>query len=67
MCAGGMVNMTGTDLIGIMKAMKFAYHLTSFDKDFIDLQKQISKANVSYQRKSFSADEVLCLAESFIR
>ena len=53
--------MTGTDLIGIMKVMKFAHHLTSFDKDFIDLQEQISKANISYPRKSFSADEVLCL------
>ena len=58
MCTGGMVNMTGIDLIGIIKVMKFAYHLTSFEKDFMELQEQISKSNISYPRRSFSPDEV---------
>ena len=48
MCGGGMVNMTGSNLTGIMETMKFAYHATSYD-DFLNLKNQISSANFTYK------------------
>ena len=43
-----MVNMTGSNLTGIMETMKFAYHATSYD-DFLNLKNQISSANFTYK------------------
>ena len=50
-CSGGMVNMTGTNITGIMETMKFAFHLTLVS-DLLKLEKMISKANFTYTMKS---------------
>ena len=51
MCGGGMVNMTGTNLTGIMEAMKFASHSTAY-KDFLSLREKVSKSNFTYTVRS---------------
>ena len=43
-----MVNMTGSNLTGIMETMKFAYHATSYN-DFLNLKSQISTSNFTYK------------------
>ena len=50
MCGGGMVNMTGRNLSGIMKTMKFALH-SSTKKDFQNLQDLVSALNFTYTIK----------------
>ena len=51
MCGGGMVNMTGTNLMGIMEAMKFAFH-SALSKDLSNLEEMISRANFTYTMTS---------------
>ena len=47
MCSGGLTNITGRNLLGIMETMKFAYHMENF-RDFLNLKDKLSKANFSY-------------------
>ena len=47
MCSGGWVNLTGTNLTGIMKTMKFSYHSDSTD-DISELEDIISRVNFTY-------------------
>ena len=50
-CSGGMVNITGTNLSGIMKTMNFAFH-SATDKDFDGCTENIFKANITYTPSS---------------
>ena len=50
-CSGGMVNITGTNLSGIMKTMNFAFHSAN-DKDFDGFTENIFKANITYTQSS---------------
>ena len=42
-----MVNMTGTNLTGIMETMKFAFH-AAMSKDLLELEEKISRVNITY-------------------
>ena len=50
-CSGGMVNLTGTNLSGIMKTMNYAFH-SATDKDFDGFTENIFKANITYTQSS---------------
>ena len=50
-CGGGIVNITGNNMNGIMKVMKFAYHLADAS-DFKELNDKILKANYTYSLTS---------------
>ena len=47
LCGGGMVNITGTNLTGIMKTMKFAFH-SQTSQDIEELREKISNENFPY-------------------
>ena len=63
-CSGTIVNVTRTTLKGIMKVMKFAYHLADA-RDFKELNVKILKANFSYSLTS-PDDVILSVTNSFI-
>ena len=53
LCGGGLVNMTGTNLKGILEIMKFAFHYAA-PSDFMRLQDKIVEANLTYSKSNFS-------------
>ena len=58
LCSGGLTNITGSNLFGIMETMKFAYHSAVFN-DFLKLQDKIMQANFTYTLTSFSQNDVI--------
>ena len=56
-CGGGLTNVTGTNLTGIMETMKFAYQLAVFN-DYVKLQERIVRTNFTYTL-AFQNDVIL--------
>ena len=56
-CGGGMVNMTGANITGIMETMKFAFHST-LSSDLSKLQEMVLRANFTYIMESSSHDVI---------
>ena len=50
-CSGGMVNITGTNLSGIMKTMNYALHSATY-KDFEGFTENVIKANITYTQSA---------------